>query len=91
MFRRALFIVLLTLPGSFVVLGLACIHPRVRTQVGELVGISDPLMRIGRAYAAARRRPEVAGNSAAPALTPGDGGHLPIWIGRRLKWPFVSL
>ncbi len=67
MFRRALFIVLLTLPGSFVVLGLACVHPRVRRQVVELVGLSDPLERVGRAYAAARRRPEAAGNRGPAA------------------------
>jgi len=60
MFRRALFIVLLTLPGSFVVLGVACIHPWVRRQLVELAGISNPLAQIGRVYAATRRRPDVA-------------------------------
>lgn len=56
MLKRALFIGLLMLPGSFVVLGLACGHPRLRREILQLSGLSRPLERVSRAYVAVRWR-----------------------------------
>ncbi|PMS36649.1 hypothetical protein C0Z20_11110 [Trinickia symbiotica] len=65
MFKRALFIVLLTLPGSFVVLGVACVHPWVRRELVQLAGISGPLERVASVCAAAKRWTRADGDSRA--------------------------
>lgn len=61
MLRRVLFIGLLMLPGSFVVLSMACVHPRLRRKIVQMAGLSRPLECVGRAYSAARRQPREVG------------------------------
>ncbi len=56
MFRRVVFFGLLMMPGSFLLLGAACIHPRMRREILRIGGLSVPISRIGLAYAGMRRR-----------------------------------
>ncbi|TXC84103.1 hypothetical protein FRZ40_27725 [Paraburkholderia azotifigens] len=56
MLKSAAIVGLLILPGAFFVLGLACIHPRLRRQIASLSGLSAPLTRAGHAYSGIRAR-----------------------------------
>jgi hypothetical protein len=48
MLRGIAILALLTLPGSFIVLGLACLHPGVRAKATALIGLRpDHGMHIG--------------------------------------------
>ncbi len=69
MLKSAAVVGLLILPAAFFVLGLACIHPRLRKQLVALTGLSTPLTRAGHAYAAIRAR--LPSHSAHPAREPG--------------------
>lgn len=50
MLKSAAIVGLLILPGAFFVLGVACIHPRLRRQIASLSGLSAPLTRARDAY-----------------------------------------
>jgi hypothetical protein len=56
MLRCAILVSLLLLPGSFLVLGLACIHPRLRKEIVRMGGLSHPLNRAGLAHARMREK-----------------------------------
>jgi hypothetical protein len=44
------------LPGAFLVLGLACIHPRLRREIVNFSGLSSSLTKAGRSCAGIRAR-----------------------------------
>ena len=46
MFKRILFLGFLTLPGAFVLVSLACIHPRLRSILAELTYAPELLVRV---------------------------------------------
>jgi hypothetical protein len=48
MLRNTALIGLLMLPGAFLILGLACIHPRLRKEIFRLSGLSNPLPEAAR-------------------------------------------
>ncbi|MBB5428974.1 hypothetical protein OKW33_006171 [Paraburkholderia atlantica] len=48
MLKRILLIGFLALPGSFVVVSLACVHPRVRARLAELAYAPQLLARVNR-------------------------------------------
>ncbi len=48
MLKRIVFFSLLALPGAFVVLTAACLHPRYRQKVVQLAGMSHLLSRFDR-------------------------------------------
>jgi len=52
MYKRILFMGFLALPGAFVVVSLACIHPRCRSMLAELTYAPELLSRI-KAFCAA--------------------------------------
>lgn len=54
MFKRILLIGFLALPGSFVVVSLACVHPRIRARLAELVYAPQLLARVNRGGAPLR-------------------------------------
>ncbi|WP_343675496.1 hypothetical protein [Paraburkholderia heleia] len=56
MFRRIIFFGLLMLPGSFLILGVACIHPRMRMEIMQLGGFLNSINRTGFSCAVVRRR-----------------------------------
>ena len=56
MFKRVIFFGVLMLPGSFLIVGAICIHPRMRQEMIQFGGLSGPINRIGLAYAVMRRR-----------------------------------
>jgi hypothetical protein len=56
MLRSTVLFGLLMLPGAFLILGLACIHPRLRKDIVRLSGLSGPLTKAGRAYTGIRAK-----------------------------------
>lgn len=56
MLRNTVLVGLLTLPGAFFVLGLACLHPQLRKEIVRRSGLSSPLTKTGRAYTGTRAR-----------------------------------
>ena len=56
MLKSAALVGLLMLPGAFLVLGLACIHPRLRKEIACLSGLHAPLAKAGHAYSGIRAR-----------------------------------
>lgn len=56
MLRSTVLVGVLMLPGAFLILGLACIHPRLRKEIVGLSGLSSPLTKAGRAYSGIRAR-----------------------------------
>lgn len=48
MLKRILFIGFLALPGSLVIVSLACVHPRSRAMLAELAGTPRLLALVGR-------------------------------------------
>lgn len=50
MFKRILFVGLLALPGSFLVVGVACLHPGLRKEIMRMSGFSEPFMRFSRTF-----------------------------------------
>lgn len=56
MLRNTVLVGLLVLPGAFLILGLACLHPRLRKEIVEFSGLSSPLTRAGRSCAGIRAR-----------------------------------
>jgi hypothetical protein len=44
------------LPGAFLVLGLACIHPGLRREIVNFSGLSSSLTKAGRSCAGIRAR-----------------------------------
>jgi hypothetical protein len=51
MYKRILFMGFLALPGAFIVVSLACIHPRCRAVLAELVYAPGLLSRIKERFA----------------------------------------
>jgi hypothetical protein len=56
MLRSTVLVGLLMLPGAFLILGLACIHPRPRNEIVRVSGLSGPLAMAGHAYTGIRAR-----------------------------------
>lgn len=56
MLRSTILVGFLMLPGAFLVLGLACIHPRLRREIVNFSGLSSPLTKAGRSCAGIRAR-----------------------------------
>jgi hypothetical protein len=56
MFRRLIFIGVLMLPGSFFVLGIACVHPRMRREMMQFGGLAGSINRLRLAYVEVWRR-----------------------------------
>ncbi|SAL17831.1 hypothetical protein AWB68_00528 [Caballeronia choica] len=56
MFKRLVFLVLLALPGAFLVLTVVSIHPRYRGQVIQLAGLPAAISLLGRTYRRFRGR-----------------------------------
>jgi hypothetical protein len=56
MLRNTALVGLLMVPGAFLILGLACLHPRLRKEIVRLGGLSSPLAKAGRAYTGIRAR-----------------------------------
>ncbi len=54
MLKRILLIGFLALPGSFVVVSLACVHPRIRARLAELTYAPQLLARVNRRNASFR-------------------------------------
>jgi hypothetical protein len=67
MLKSAALVGFLMLPGAFLVLGLACIHPRLRRQIACLSGLSDPLTHAAHAYSGIRARLLLRVNQPAQA------------------------
>jgi hypothetical protein len=44
------------LPGAFLIVGLACIHPRLRKEIVRQSGLSSPLTKTVHFYTALRTR-----------------------------------
>ena len=57
MLRSTVLVGLLMLPGAFLILGLGCIHPRLRKEIVRLGGLSSPWTKTAHTYAALRARP----------------------------------
>jgi hypothetical protein len=56
MLRSTVLVGLLILPGAFLILGLACIHPRLRKEVIRFSGLSSPLTTAVHSCAGLRAR-----------------------------------
>jgi hypothetical protein len=56
MLKSTLLIGLLMLPGGFLILALACIHPRLRKEIVSFSGLSSPDTKAGRAYTRIRAK-----------------------------------
>ncbi|MFP4894910.1 hypothetical protein [Paraburkholderia sp. EG304] len=48
MLKRILLIGFLALPGSFVIVSVACVHPRIRARLADLVYAPQLLARLNR-------------------------------------------
>ncbi|TGP40054.1 hypothetical protein EN871_30280 [bacterium M00.F.Ca.ET.228.01.1.1] len=56
MLRSAILVGLLLLPGSFFVLALACVHPRLRKEIVRMSRLSNPLTQAGLVHARMREK-----------------------------------
>lgn len=56
MLRSSILVGVLMLPGAFLILGLACIHPRLRKEIVHISGLSSRLTQAGRSYEGMRAR-----------------------------------
>jgi hypothetical protein len=50
MLRSTVLVGLLMLPGAFLILGLACIHPRLRKEIVRLGGLSSPWTKTAHTF-----------------------------------------
>ncbi|MFM0038518.1 hypothetical protein PQQ73_27395 [Paraburkholderia strydomiana] len=67
MLRSTVLVGLLMLPGAFLIVGLACIHPRLRKEIVRQSGLSSPLTKTVHFYTALDK-------TAAPGMSTREAG-----------------
>ncbi len=69
MLRNTVLVGLLILPGAFLILGLACLHPLHRKKIVRLSELSRPLAKAGHAFGGILAKLPAASRSSTRGVT----------------------